>query len=55
MGPAKLRGKKAVLIGLEIELMQIVWQRGRATIRDVYRDRLKRRMPSPSIMSSPAR
>jgi BlaI family penicillinase repressor len=38
-----LKGKKNVLTDQELEIMKIVWQRGTATVRDVYEELLKSR------------
>jgi BlaI family penicillinase repressor len=38
-----LKGKKNVLTTQELEIMKIVWQRGTATVRDVYEELLKSR------------
>jgi BlaI family transcriptional regulator, penicillinase repressor len=38
-----LKGKKSVLTDQELEIMKIVWQRGTATVRDVYEELLKSR------------
>jgi BlaI family penicillinase repressor len=38
-----LKGKKNVLTDQELEIMKIVWQRGAATVRDVYEELLKSR------------
>ena len=38
-----LKGKKNVLTDQELEIMKIVWQRGAATVRDVYEELLKNR------------
>jgi len=38
-----LKAKKAVLTGQELEIMKIVWERGSATVRDVYEELLKSR------------
>ena len=38
-----MRLRKAVLTEHELEIMQIVWQRPTATVRDVYEELLKRR------------
>jgi predicted transcriptional regulator len=38
-----LKGKKNVLTDQELEIMKIVWQRGSATVRDVYEELLKSR------------
>jgi len=38
-----LKGKKIVLTDQELEIMKIVWQRGSATVRDVYEELLKTR------------
>jgi len=38
-----LKPKKDVLTDQELEIMKIVWQHGRATVRDVYEELLKRR------------
>jgi BlaI family penicillinase repressor len=38
-----LKGKKTVLTAQELEIMKIVWQRGNATVRDVYEELLKSR------------
>ena len=38
-----MRSSKPVLTGHELEIMQIVWQRPRVTVRDVYEELRKRR------------
>jgi len=38
-----LKGKKAVLTDQELEIMKIVWQLGKATVREVYEELLKTR------------
>ena len=38
-----MKPKKDVLTDQELEIMKIVWQHGRATVRDVYEELLKRR------------
>ena len=38
-----MRPKSATLTEQELEIMKIVWQRERATVRDVYEDLLERR------------
>ena len=38
-----MKGKKNVLTDQELEIMKIVWQRGAATVRDVYEELLKNR------------
>jgi len=38
-----LKGKKTVLTDQELEIMKIVWQRGTATVREVYEELLKSR------------
>jgi len=38
-----LKGKKPVLTHQELEIMKVVWQRGSATVRDVYEELLKSR------------
>ena len=38
-----MKGKKNVLTDQELEIMKIVWQRGAATVRDVYEELLKSR------------
>ena len=38
-----MKGKKSVLTDQELEIMKIVWQRGTATVRDVYEELLKSR------------
>jgi BlaI family transcriptional regulator, penicillinase repressor len=38
-----LKRKKDVLTDQELEIMKIVWQRGSATVRDVYEELLKHR------------
>jgi predicted transcriptional regulator len=38
-----LKAKKAVLTDQELEIMKVVWQRGSATVRDVYEELLKTR------------
>lgn len=38
-----MKPKKPVLTHQELEIMKIVWQRGTATVRDVYEELLKRR------------
>lgn len=38
-----MKPKKPVLTDQELEIMKIVWQRGSATVRDVYEEMLKRR------------
>jgi predicted transcriptional regulator len=38
-----VKGKKNVLTDQELEIMKIVWQRGTATVRDVYEELLKSR------------
>jgi predicted transcriptional regulator len=38
-----LKPKKDVLTDQELEIMKVVWQRGRATVRDVYEEILKQR------------
>ena len=38
-----MKGKKNVLTDQELEIMKIVWQRGTATVRDVYEELLKSR------------
>src|SRR6195256_3710145 len=38
-----MKHKKTVLTDQELEIMKIVWQRGSATVREVYEETLKRR------------
>ena len=38
-----MKGKKPVLTHQELEIMKVVWQRGSATVRDVYEELLKSR------------
>jgi predicted transcriptional regulator len=38
-----MRPKKSVLTDQELEIMKIIWQRGEATVRDVYEELLKHR------------
>ena len=38
-----MKPKKAVLTEQELEIMKVVWQKGSATVRDVYEDLLTRR------------
>jgi BlaI family transcriptional regulator, penicillinase repressor len=38
-----VKPKKAVLTEQELEIMKVVWQRGSATVRDVYEELLTRR------------
>jgi BlaI family penicillinase repressor len=38
-----VKPKKPVLTDQELEIMKVVWQRGNATVRDVYEDLLTRR------------
>ena len=38
-----MKPKKPVLTDQELEIMKVVWQRGSATVRDVYEDLLTRR------------
>ena len=38
-----MKGKKNVLTTQELEIMKIVWQRGNATVREVYEELLKSR------------
>jgi len=38
-----LKGKKNVLTTQELEIMKIVWRRGKATVRDVYEELLSQR------------
>lgn len=38
-----MKNKKPVLTDQELEIMKIVWQRGSATVREVYEELLKRR------------
>jgi BlaI family penicillinase repressor len=38
-----LKAKKNVLTDQELEIMKIVWQRGSASVRDVYEELLKQR------------
>jgi BlaI family transcriptional regulator, penicillinase repressor len=38
-----VRRKSAVLTDQELEIMKVIWQRGEATVRDVYEDLLSRR------------
>jgi BlaI family transcriptional regulator, penicillinase repressor len=38
-----VKGKKKALTDQELEIMKIVWQRGTATVRDVYEELLKSR------------
>ena len=38
-----MKSKKTVLTDLELEVMKAVWQRGEATVRDVYEELLTRR------------
>ncbi len=38
-----MKTKKPVLTDQELEIMKIVWQRGNATVRDVYEELLKTR------------
>jgi len=38
-----VKPKKPVLTDQELEIMKVVWQRGSATVRDVYEDLLTRR------------
>jgi predicted transcriptional regulator len=35
--------QKPVPTGLELELLKVIWQRGRATVREVHRDLLAKR------------
>jgi predicted transcriptional regulator len=47
-----LKGKKNVLTDQELEIMKIVWQRGTATVRDVYEELLKsRRIAYTTVMT----
>src|SRR5687767_11739976 len=39
----KVKPKKDVLTDQELEIMKVVWQRGKATVRDVYEELLKHR------------
>jgi BlaI family penicillinase repressor len=38
-----VKPKKAVLTEQELEIMKIVWRRGKATVRDVYEELLSQR------------
>ena len=38
-----MRPKKSVLTDQELEIMKIVWQLGRSTVREVYEEMLKQR------------
>lgn len=38
-----MRRKSATLTGLELEIMKVVWARGKVTVRDVYEELLERR------------
>jgi BlaI family transcriptional regulator, penicillinase repressor len=38
-----MRPRSSVLTDHELELMRIIWERGEATVRDVYQDLLRRR------------
>ena len=38
-----MKPKKAVLTEQELEIMKIVWRRGKATVRDVYEELLSQR------------
>ena len=38
-----MKGKKNILTTQELEIMKIVWQRGTATVREVYEELLKSR------------
>jgi predicted transcriptional regulator len=38
-----MKQKKDVLTDQELEIMKVVWQRNKATVRDVYEELLKRR------------
>jgi len=38
-----MRKRSDTLTGQELEIMKVVWQRGDATVRDVYEDLLRRR------------
>jgi predicted transcriptional regulator len=40
---ADVKPKKAVLTEQELEIMKIVWRRGKATVRDVYEELLSQR------------
>jgi BlaI family penicillinase repressor len=42
-GVSIVKPKKPVLTDQELEIMKVVWQRGSATVRDVYEDLLTRR------------
>lgn len=57
-GPAStsllvVRPRKPLLTDYELELMQIIWARGEATVRDVYEELLERRkIAYTSVMTS---
>ena len=38
-----MRPKKNILTDLELEIMKVIWQRGSATVRDVYEELLQKR------------
>jgi predicted transcriptional regulator len=38
-----LKPRKVGLTDLELEIMKVIWERGSATVREVYEDLLKRR------------
>ena len=38
-----MKSKSATLTPQELEIMKVVWQKGEATVRDVYEDLLERR------------
>ena len=38
-----MRPKRNVLTDLELEIMKVIWQRGSATVRDVYEELLQKR------------
>jgi predicted transcriptional regulator len=38
-----MRRKSTILTGQELEIMKIVWARGKVTVRDVYEELLERR------------
>ena len=47
-----MKEKKAGLTGQELEIMKVVWQLGRATVREVYEELLKsRKIAYTSVMT----
>ena len=48
-----MKTEKPLLTGHELEIMKIIWQRGRVTVRDVYEDLLtKRKIAYTTVMTT---